>query len=474
MRCALTTQIVAIIDALGNLARFVLDALVDFYSTHSVIRPAHTMDSPNPARVRQKLNPLRSPRVPSKPVCAVGEAPVADEIESCAELCRAALATDPLASVGQLPLAPQSPQACFDLVLGIPYDPRCMEAVRRLKRHDAEHGHLAPFAVERFLALQTYLVALPRLLQMPVPDSIKRQFCITCRDIASTPQQPDQRLALEGHEFRELAQIATLRRFHAGELSFDVIHRMPFTWLLKAHPFDLPGFVRELCFGMRGVGPMVEPHFNWWRANRIVLLKREHDRAMWRIAQFVEDRPAIKGVACSSWLFSVETGEESPHLSWVREFFAAENARIVDAGPALVERGFLIGNERRRRLYESGLFRPRETIVLWSRADMLAWAHRHPEFADGVGDRAARRAPKGDVGADAKTPARRWRSGNWTLIDCRRLLYYRPRRYIALVIAVPALLGASVAGAIWSAAAMAPVFIALAACLWVFQYFFLQ
>ena len=148
----------------------------------------------------------------------------------------------------------------------------------------------APFAVERFLALQTYLVALPRLLQMPVPDSIKRQFCITCRDIASTPQQPDQRLALESHEFRELAQIATLRRFHAGELSFDVIHRMPFAWLLKAHPFDLPGFLRELCFGMRGVGPMVEPHFNWWRANRIVLLKREHDRAMWRIAQFVKDR----------------------------------------------------------------------------------------------------------------------------------------------------------------------------------------
>ena len=171
---------------------------------------------------------------------------------------------------------------------------------------------------------------------------------------------------------------------------------MPFTWLLKAHPFDLPGFVRELCFGMRGVGPMVEPHFNWWRAGRIVLLKREHDRAMWRIAQFVEDRPAIKGVACTSWLFSVETGEKSPHLSWVREFFAAENAQIVDAGPALVERGFLMGNERRRRLYESGLLSPRETIVLWSRADMLAWARRHPELADGAAKRAA--SPDAQIG----------------------------------------------------------------------------
>ena len=447
---------------------------MDIYSAYSAMRAAHTMGNHNPTRARQELNQLRSARVPSKPGCAVREASVASEIESSAELCRAALATDPLASVGQLRLAPQSPQACFDLVLGIPYDARCMEVVRRLKRDDAEHGHNSPFAVERFLTLQTYLVALPRLRQMQVPDSIKRQFCITCRDIASTPQRPDERLALESHEFRELAQIATLRRFHAGELSFDVIDRMPFAWLLKAHPFDLPGFLRELCFGMRGVGPMVEPHFNWWRASRIVLLKREHDRAMWRIAQFVEDCPAIKGVACSSWLFAVETGEESPHLSWVREFFAAENARIIDAGPALVERGFLVGNERRRRLYESGLLRPRETIVLWSRANMLAWARRHPELADGAAKRAASPAPKTTGAAPARTPARRWRSGRWTLIDGRRLLYYRPRPYIALVLALPATLGGSVAGAIWSTAAIAPAFVVLVACLWVFQYFFLQ
>ena len=235
-RGALTTKIVALIDALGNLARFVLNALMDTHSACSVIRPAHTMGSPT--RVRQELIPLRSTRVPLKPGCAVRETSVANEIESSAELCRAALATDPLASVGQLRLAPQSPQACFDLVLGIPYDARCMEVVRRLKRDDAEHGQSAPFAVERFLALQTYLVALPRLLQMPVPDSMKRQFCITCRDIASTLQRPDERLALESAAFAELAQIATFRRLHAGELSFDVM-RMPFAWLLKAHPFDL-------------------------------------------------------------------------------------------------------------------------------------------------------------------------------------------------------------------------------------------
>jgi hypothetical protein len=408
-----------------------------------------------------------------KPGYAVREASVANEIESSAELCRAALATDLLASVGQLPLAPQNPQACFDLVLGIPYDERRMEIVRRLKRDAGERGHSVPFAVERFLALQAYLVALPRLLQMPVPDCIKRQFCITCRDIISTLQRPDERLALESDAFAELAQIVTLRRLHAGELSFDVM-RMPFAWLLKAHPFDLPGFLRELCFGMRGVGPFVMPHINYWRANQLFLRKREHDRAIWRIAQFVEEQPAIKGVAYSSWLFAVENREGAPHLGWMREFFAAENARIIDAGPALEDAGFLVGSEQRQQLYTSGVFRPRETIVLWSRADILAWAHRHPEFADDIGDRAARPALEAALSAHAQTPGRRWRSGRWTLIDGRRLLYYRPRPYIALALALPALLGASVAGAIWSAAVMAPAFVVLVACLWVFQYFFLQ
>jgi hypothetical protein len=345
--------------------------------------------------------------------------------------------------------------------------------VRRLKREASEHGPGAPFAVERFLALQAYLVALPRLLEMPVPDSIKRQFCITCRDITSTLRRPDERLALESDAFAELAQIVTLRRLHAGELSFDVM-RMPFSWLLKAHPFDLPGFLREVCFGMRGVGPLVMPHINYWRVNRLFLRKRDHDRAIWRIAQFVEDQPAIKGVAYSSWLFAVENREASPHIGWMREFFAAENAQIIDAGPALADAGFLVGDERRRQLYASGVFRPRETILLWSRADVLAWAHRHPELADDVGDRAARPALESAVGARAQTPARRWRSGRWTLIDGRRLLYYRPRLYIALVLALPALLGSSAAGAIWSAAVMAPTFVVLVTCLWVFQYFFLQ
>ena len=138
---------------------------------------------------------------------------------SSAELCLAALSAGLLASAGQLSRAPQNPQTCFDLLLlSVPYDARRMEVVRRLKRDAGERGQSAPFAVECFLTLQAYLVALPRLLeQTRVPDSIKLQFCITCGDIASSLQRPDKRLELESAAFAELAQIVTLRILHAGQ-----------------------------------------------------------------------------------------------------------------------------------------------------------------------------------------------------------------------------------------------------------------
>ena len=66
-------------------------------------------------------------------------------------------------------------------MLGIPDDPRRMEVARRLKRTAAELERETPFAFERLLTLQAYLEALPRLRDTPAPDSLKQQFCVTCR-----------------------------------------------------------------------------------------------------------------------------------------------------------------------------------------------------------------------------------------------------------------------------------------------------
>lgn len=398
-------------------------------------------------------------------------ATLAKEIATCEGLCRTALASEPLARVASLPAAPADPQAAFDLLYGVPFHRASMRALRLL-RQTAECQTSPPHTAERLVILKAYLVTLPRLASLELPPSIIWQFCTTCRQVACTKQQRDARLALESDAFAELARIVTLRRFHAGQLSFDV-GRMPRAWLLKVHPFDVCGFLRELCFHMRGIGPMVVPHLNYWRANPMFMLKGEQELAVCRIAQFVERHPEIRGLVASSWLYGTEVGEGFPHLAWIRDFFASEKTRIIDSGPALPDAGFMVGSARRRQNYSSGIFRPREAIVLWPRQELLAWARNHRETVDGASEPAATSADAAPR-ARPSAPSWRWRSGRWTLIDGRRLLFYWPRSYIALVFLLPALLTISFAGMMLSATLMLPTFLLLFICLWGFQYFFLQ
>ena len=357
--------------------------------------------------------------IASRPTRVVSEASIAREIEACEELCRAALALDVFLSIARLPLIPRGPRACFDLMLGIPDDPRRMEVARRLKRTAAELERETPFAFERLLTLQAYLEALPRLRDTPAPDSLKQQFCVTCQEVASAPLRPDARLELGSDAFEELAKIATLRRFHAGQCSFDVLPRMPLAWLLKAHPVDLPGFLWELFVGMRGLGPVVVPHINYWRANKLFLTKREHERAIFRMAQYVEQCPAIRGLVTSSWLYAFETRESSRTSAGCAIFMLTKMRRSWTPGrrsPTQASSSEMNGAKRYSlrapstpgRRSSSGL-----APICW--LGRIATRNMPPTLAAPCGRRVA---PK----RREASSARRWRSGRWTLMNCRRAL----------------------------------------------------
>jgi hypothetical protein len=405
------------------------------------------------------------------------EMSLGDEIFVAETLCRRALEADYPDLVDRLPSVPKDAEGCFELLCGIPYDQTRVVALRRL-RADAElAGLCSPYAVERFVVLQAYLVALSRLRSLPVDESVNRQFCATCRQLASPLPARESRLAQDSDAFAELAQIVTLRRFHAGQLSFDIAS-MPRAWLLRVHPLELPGLIREIVSGIGGLGPVVMPHINYWRANPMFIFKGEQERALWRITKSIEHESRIKGLITCSWLYSIATGECSPHLVWIRDFYVDHNAYVLDLGSAPVDSGFLVGSEIRRRLYAEGKFHPRETLVLWRRADMLAWANSHPELGEVAGSRNARSPNVGEIQrprVEQKSDANRMlRSGQYTLIDCKRLLFYKSRHYIAIVLLLPALCAAILAAAIWTVEAGCLAFIFSICFMWLFQYFVLQ
>jgi hypothetical protein len=440
-----------------------------------------------------------------------------DAIAECETRCRFALENNYPELALRLSPALASPEKCFQLLRGLPYERSSVDEMRELRASAVRSGMSdAAHMVERFVVLQAYLVALRRLPSLPVDESVHRQFLATCRDLVSTPQRPDKRLAQECDAFAELAQIVTLRRFHAGQLSFDVM-KIPRAWLLKVHPLDLPGLLREIISGFGGLGPVAMPHLCYWRANPLFVLRKEQERALWRIAKSMEGDARIQGFVSSTWLYSRAVGEVSPHLGWLRKFFVDHGAYVIDAGPSLEEAGFLVGSASRRELYSQGSFQPRETLVLWRRSDIIAWASARAEFEDirftngslaiappmapqsrscrprsreisfpascshearSIKDKQAGRLSGAATRIHSATFTLQWcralRSGQCTLIDCKRLLFYRPRLYITLIFLLPALCAAPITAATSTATAGVLAFLLVFPIMWLFQYFFLQ
>lgn len=394
-----------------------------------------------------------------------------EDIEAAAASCRHAIEVDYLRIANDVPGLPQDPNSWFEALRGIPDDRACKRLFGRLKADVERLGGWPPGGIERYAVLQACLIALPRLASLPVHDSVIREFCATIRRIAFQPQIWIRNFDHESDQFVELARIVTLRRFHAGQSSFDIM-ATPRQLLLRVHPLALPGLLREIFVGLGGHGPIVMPHLNHWRANPTMLLRQENERAMLRIARSIERQPSIKGLVAISWLYSISVGEVSPHLAWVRNFYVENGAYLVDMHLSPKRSGFLIGSQKRRRLYDEGKFRPRETLVLWRRQDILAWAENYATKRDDVP--LATGINKGNVPAWRFNANGSFSSGQLTLVDCGRFLSAYPRSYIFSIFIVPCIFLAVVTGmtlGIWS---MLPALILGAIGIWLFQYFFLQ
>ncbi len=375
-----------------------------------------------------------------------------------------------------LPGAPTSAEGWFALLSGIPGDRGAMRRFSAMRSAGVDSGRWPPGSIECFAILQAYLAALPRLASLPLDESVKRLYCATSRRIDCD----DTRLAgyfdYTSDPFSEMAKIATLRRFTAGQLSFDIT-TLPRSWMLKVHPLALPGLVTELITRFGGFGPFAVPHLCYLRPNPLVILQTESRLSFWRIAKTLELQPQVKGVMAASWFYSPVVGEHFPHLAWVRNFFVEQGAYLVEMEIAEAGAGFLIGSAKRRRLYEQGRFRPRQTLVLWHRAALLDWAAAHPEFGDDAPrtnpamSEPAMAAPMAGSGRQPATSPER--GGRLAGLGAARLLNARPKTYILVTLIAPAMLAALVGWLTAHPWAALPSFVTTAAVMWLVQYFFL-
>jgi hypothetical protein len=267
----------------------------------------------------------------------------------------------------------------FDRLRTVTETPATLEPLRALRSR--LNGEAPAGTFERVLLLRAWLTTLQRIPHLPLAESVKRLMCEEVRLVAAPSPSAAQRFDLDRSVFVAMSKLATMRRFPAGQLHWEVAG-LPRSWVLKVRPSALPRLAYYVGMRMRGFAPALFIHLNANRKDRAALVERESNRSYFRMAQSLALQPAIKGLVASSWLHSPDTIAVSPHLNALNRVFVDNGALVTTMGAADPESGVFTRSPERRRLFEQGLFKPTTGLVIWPRTDMLAWAAAHPELAD--------------------------------------------------------------------------------------------
>ncbi len=305
---------------------------------------------------------------------STGGVSVEARLAAAAEACRLRLEEDCFARVVSR-LGPQGqPDRAFQLLSLSTRQPGGGELARLCGSIPSEAGQSAVERTILILASQHAITLVPGLA---VSDSVKGLFADEFQFFANPPAAWMESFQADGVRYQEMARVAALRRFPAGQFHWEV-SGFPRSWVIEARR---P--VRVLAYAlrqMRGFAPVFELHVNARRKNRLVLLEMEAHLSYYRAARSIEKQPAMRGLMTASWLFSESTAQVTPRLAWLRRTPQSAGALLVEMGPASADSGFLTGSEERRALYEQGAYRPNVTCVLWPRKSLIDWANQHPEF----------------------------------------------------------------------------------------------
>lgn len=257
------------------------------------------------------------------------------------------------------------------------------DALARLRESAARAGAETGNAeVERLLLTDAALRALPRLPQLPVAPAVRRAFREAFELFAGEGEPLLARTRGGRNAFASLCRIAILERFPAGEFEWEV-SGLPRSWLFKVPKRELPRLAWTLAAQMRGLAPVFFPHVGVVRPKRIMMVEEEVNRSYYRMAMSLPMQPEIRGLVTSSWFYSPEIGQISPHLEWMPRFFQQNGGLVTTMGPADPESsGVLARSRKRQQMYKNGELKPKLGLVIWPRAAMLCWAEAHPEYAN--------------------------------------------------------------------------------------------
>lgn len=231
--------------------------------------------------------------------------------------------------------------------------------------------------LERLLLWYATRQALNRTATLPISASVRTRLE---QDLLHLPTISSS-LEAGSYAFNRAAKLATLRRFPAGPMEWEV-SGIPRSYFLQA---EFPANIRFLAFAMfrlRGLTPCFFMHVAPAPRNRALSIPKEVLRAYYRMVRSMELQPEIRGLLAHAWFHDPAAVRDNPQLEILNRPYLNHGGLITLLAPAPPSSGVVVGSVQRRADYETGKIQYHYGFAVWPRAAAVRWATGHKELGD--------------------------------------------------------------------------------------------
>ena len=248
-----------------------------------------------------------------------------------------------------------------------------VESIAALKKEAGLEGD----EVERLLLWYAARQALPRVPCLPVDKSVRGRLDQDLRQLHAM----NVSMAAGSYHFDRAAKMATLRRFPAGSMEWE-LSGIPRSYFLEAaFPANLR-FLAFVIFRVRGLKPCFFMHLAPAPRNRALSIPKEVLRAYYRMVRSMQLQPEVCALLAHAWFHDPAAVRDYPHLEVLNRPYVNHGGLITVLGPAPPSSGVLEGNAQRREDYMAGRIQYRDGFAIWPRDAAIRWADDHPELGD--------------------------------------------------------------------------------------------
>ncbi len=266
----------------------------------------------------------------------------------------------------------RDPEQASALLQAVTGDLSTQAPIRELKAALGEAAGVD--TLERLLLFHATARTLPRVDELRVHSSVK----LLLREEMERLPAARGALKVGTYDFVWAARMATLRRFPAGPMDWE-ISGVPRSWMWQARAgiFRLGWFITTRLGGFR---PCFVMHVARRPRSRALVLEKEVNRSYYRMARSLELQPEMRALVAAAWFHDPRAEADYPHLGALSRPYRENGGIIVPLGPAGLDSGVLEGNAQRRTQVEAGELSYRMGLAIWPRNAAVAWARAHPEY----------------------------------------------------------------------------------------------